>query len=251
VPAVYVSSQAPLCVYGFGRTTGVVLECGDGITQIVPMYEGYKIPHATKRLSYAGRDLTEYLMNLLAERGYSLTTTSQERDIVLRIKQALCYVALDFDKECRSLMQVDAQPVEKTYTDLDGQEFVIGKERFLCPEALFDPSVMGIDAPGIHEAIHDSITKCSAEMRKDLYGNIVLSGGSTMFDGLGERLRREVQACAPSTCLVKVWEKPDRKFFSWAGGSMQASLSTFQEMWISKAEFDECGPSIVHRKCTT
>ena len=139
--------------------------------------------------------------------------------------------------------------LEKSYELPDGQVITIGNERFRCPEALFQPSFLGMEACGIHETTYNSITKCDVDIRKDLYANIVLSGGSTMFPGMADRMQKEMVAFAPSTMKIKVAAPPERKFSVWNGGSILASLSTFQQMWISKQEYDECGPSIVHRKC--
>jgi actin-related protein len=91
--------------------------------------------------------------------------------------------------------------------------------------------------------------KCDIDMRKDLYANTVLSSGTTMFQGIGERMQKEISLLAPSTMKIKIIEPAERKFSVWIGGSILASLSSFQQMWISKQEYDESGPSIVHRKC--
>ncbi len=103
--------------------------------------------------------------------------------------------------------------------------------------------------PGFHEITYQSILKCDVDIRKDLYNNIVMSGGTTMFPGIPERLSKEVTALAPSTMKVKVFAPQERKFLVWIGGSILSSLSTFQSMWITKAEYQEVGSEIVHRKC--
>jgi len=139
--------------------------------------------------------------------------------------------------------------VERPYDLPDGQRITVGNERFRCPEALFKPSFLGMEAAGIHEMIHNNIMRCDMDIRRDLYGNILLSGGTSTLRGLPERLLKEVQTLAPGNIKVKVVAPPERKYSVWIGGSVLASLDTFQSMWITNDEYQESGAGIIHSRC--
>ena len=246
VPSYYVEKQGVLSLYASGRTTGIVFESGDGVTQIVPIYEGYTVPRCIKRINFAGRDITDWMTDLLEDHGYKFYTTA-EKEIVRDIKEKLCYVALDYEAEMEKAAISSGN--FRTYELPDGNDIRISNERFCCPEVLFNPSLYDMEFDGIHKVLFDSIMKCDIDTRKDLYANIVLSGGTTMFEGFADRLENEITALAPPTMNVRIVAPPERKYAVWTGGSIFASLTSFSEMSISHEEYEESGPSIVHRKC--
>eukprot|EP01084_Bolivina_argentea_P123928 219600_1 len=260
----YINIGAVLSLYASGRTTGMVLDIGDGVSHCVPIYEGYCLPHAVLRCDLGGRDLTDFLMKMLTEKGYSLTTPS-EREIVRDIKEIFAYVeerswdSYYGSEKIRILMDPCPRDklqkakikseFERNYELPDGQVITIDTERFRCPEVLFKPGLIGKTFEGVHKLAYESIMKCDVDIRRDLYTNIVLSGGTTMFPGFELRLTKEMTALAPASIRVKIIAPPERKNSVWIGASILCGLSAFQKMWISKNDYEEFGPEIVHRKC--
>ncbi|NWX81719.1 ACT protein, partial [Nothoprocta pentlandii] len=244
VPALYMSIQAVLALYASGLTTGCVVDTGAGVTHSVPVFEGYCLPHGVLRLELAGRDLTDYLARLLMDRSTALVAPAEEQ-IVQNMKEKLCYVCLSMEEE----MDKKPSEVEKTFHLPDGNEVKIHHERFRCPEALFNPPSVGVEAPGIDRLCFNSIMNCDVGLRTYFYSNILLAGGSSLFPGIAERLNKEMVPMVLDNMRVRVRAPPERHFSVWMGGSILASLSAFQHIWITVAEYREAGANMVHRKC--
>ncbi|KAJ3379383.1 Actin-2 [Entophlyctis sp. JEL0112] len=215
VPAMYLSIQAVLALYSSGRTTGIVLDSGDGVTHAVPVYEGFAIPHAIRRIDVAGRDVTESLQLHLRKSGINLWGTSAEKEVARIVKESCCYVASNPGRE------------EK--------EGVGRFEEFVLPDG------------NIVKIVVDSINKADMDIRKTLFTNIVLSGGTTLLKGFPDRLLNEVKKLALKDIKIKISAPPERKYSTWIGGSILASLSTFKKMWLSADQFQE-DPESIFRK---
>lgn len=240
-PAMYTAVQAVLALYATGHNTGLVMDIGGTIAHAVPVYEGYALPHAMVRLDIAGTQLTSYLLQMLAERGFSLTTQA-EREHVRQMKEDFGFVASSTDG---GLLDGDSE-LERTYTLPDGQQVTLASERFRCTEPLFSPSLLGQgQSEGIHMACYKAAMSCDMDIRPDLYAALVLAGGSSMFPGLADRLSNEMAAVVPWSIKVNVLAPPTRKFSSWTGGSVFATLPTLP--WISLGEFLDGGPAVVSR----
>eukprot|EP01083_Nonionella_stella_P131851 400832_1 len=238
VAAMYIGCKNTMQLYASGRTTGITLTCGSEHCTVAPISEGYVQPHAVKKVDIGGKHLTQYLhtmLNALDE------DTPLSMDIVNDIKEKLCFVTLDIN-------EVDKETVSYTLPDgntIDLKRNVLSK----CCEALFDPTLVAIEAEGVSRMVYDSIMKTSVSIRRDLYGNIVVSGGTSLLEGLSQRLQHDLNKLAPSSMRLKIIAPPEREHSVWIGGSILSSLSTFEEMWFTSSEYDDHGPSFVHRKC--
>jgi len=245
VPATFIAMQSVLALYASGRTTGVVVDSGDGISHTVPIYEGYAMPHSIKTMELGGQDLTHYLVKILQENDIQLSTAA-EIECAQSMKEKICRVAMDFEGE----MKMFDDNHFKDFALPDGHTIGIGNQLIRAPELLFNPKLDGKDNMlGIHELIRECVTRCDVEVRKELYQSILLAGGTTLFEGFQNRLATEVQRFAPEQVRAKVMAPNERMFSAWIGGSILGSLTTFRQMWIGAAEYHEHGAQVVHRKC--
>jgi len=193
------------------------------------------------RSDVAGRDVTRHLRTLLRKDGVHFRTTA-EFEIVRTIKERACYLAANPQKE----ETLDTERVN--YALPDGSTLEIGQPRFRAPEVLFKPDLIGEEYEGLHECLVFSVQKSDMDLRKVLFQNIVLSGGSTLFKGFGDRLLSEVKKLAPKEIKIRISAPQERLYSTWIGGSILASLDTFKKMWVSKREYDEEGHRAIHRK---
>ena len=239
----YIASEPVLSLYSLGKYSGISADFGTHISYFVPIFFGCPIPLAVYRLNFAGKDLTEYMMRLLDENGQRFSTTA-EKEIINNIKEKSCYVALDYEEELKNIREFN-------YELPDGNKIALKEERIKCPEILFKPNIIGKEGDGIGKTCYDSVQKCNPDIRKDLYNNIVLSGGTSMFKGLQERFSKEIKNFITDSMKeeVNVNASDERKFAVWTGGSI-LSKSFSDSIWITKEEYEEYGDLIVHRKCS-
>lgn len=244
VPALYVETQAVLSLYSLGRTSGIVLDIGDGVSHTVPVHEGHVIEHAIKRLNLGGRTLTDWMARLLMERGMSFTSSTQ-MEMVKEIKEKYAYVSSDYDGDIALGREHDK--FMASYELPDGSEITVGNERFRCAEALFQPSLIGMESPGIAEVVHQCISKCPIDVKRQMYGDIILSGGTTLLPNIDKRLETELRPLLPASMKVRVIAPERRQYSVWKGGSILAALNTFMHMVWTQEEYYDIGPNIVHQ----
>jgi actin-related protein len=248
VPSFWLARSEVLSLYASGRTTGIVLGIGDGVTGIGPYSEGYCLPDQVRRVNFAGRDLTMYLEDLLNARRDSFWT-SGGFEVAQDIKERVGYVALDFKAELRRTRT--STDCNVNYTLPDGNEIVVGSERFRSSELLFKPALNGFEFKGIHHILFEQLMKCDRAEQSALFENIVVAGGTTMLTGFPERIQKEITRLAPWRLKrrVNVVAEPDRKDSTWIGGSILSSVSAFPSMLITREEYHENGAEIVLQKC--
>ncbi|KAM6109740.1 actin-like protein 7A [Phoenicopterus ruber ruber] len=242
MPAVHIAYQSHLSMYSYGKTSALVVESGHGASYVVPIYEGYVLRSITGRVDYAGLDITHYLMKLLSESGNVFA--EHQLNIVQDLKEKCCYTSLDLAQD----LSLPAQKQQVDYELPDGHLVTVGKERFLCAEALFQPALLGSQQPGLLQLTLTCLKKCDADVNKKMVGNILLCGGSTMMERFADRFQMELARMCPSDNFITA-ASPQRKSSVWIGGSILASLHSFQELWVYRSEYEERGPSCIFKKC--
>lgn len=247
VPSYYTYASPILAMYASGTTTGCIVESGEGLTTVMPIYNGISIPGATIRDGMSGQDVTDYFAEKLSKHGPSLISSS-DRSTARELKERLGYILKDYDHGNSAMVDEDTT-VNRTYELPDSTVLTVGRERFQCPEIIFRPCMWGRQSPGVHEMVHIAIKKCEVDVRRAMWDNVVLAGGNTMFKGYQDRLLKEMACLAPSTVMLHVVAAPERRISVWIGGSILGSLSSMNDKWITAADYDEWGPSVVDTKC--
>jgi actin-related protein 2 len=244
------------CSQGIGLSSGVVVDSGDGVTHIVPVYESVVLNHLTRRLDVAGRDVTRNLIALLLRRGYALNRTA-DFETVRQIKEKLCYVSYDLELDQR--LSEDTTVLVESYTLPDGRVIRVGSERFEAPECLFQPHLVDVEQPGIAEFLFNTIQAADVDVRSSLFKAIVLSGGSSMYPGLPSRLEKELKQLWLTRVLggdperlgkfkVRIEDPPRRRHMVFLGGAVLANIMADKEnMWITKQEWEEQGPLVLEK----
>jgi len=252
----YVAIQAVLTLYAQGLLTGVVVDSGDGVTHICPVYEGFAMPHLTRRLDIAGRDITRYLIKLLLLRGYAFNHTA-DFETVRQLKEKLSYIGYNIEAEQK--LALETTVLVESYTLPDGRVIKVGGERFEAPEALFQPHLINIEGSGIAELVFSTIQAADIDVRPSLYKHIVLSGGSTMYPGLPSRLEREIKQLYLERVLkgdseklakfkIRIEDPPRRKDMVFIGGAVLADVMKDKEsFWMSRDEYMERGIRVLDK----
>jgi len=252
----YIAIQAVLTLYAQGLQTGVVVDSGDGVTHICPVFDGFALPHLTRRLDIAGRDITRYLIKLLLLRGYAFNH-SADFETVRLMKEKLCYVGYDIEQEQK--LALETTVLVEQYTLPDGRIIRVGGERFGAPEALFQPHLINVEGVGIAELLFNTIQAADIDTRSEFYKHIVLSGGSTMYPGLPSRLEREMKQLYLERILkgdteklsrfkIRIEDPPRRKHMVFMGGAVLAEIMKDKpEFWMSRAEYQEQGVRVLQK----
>jgi actin-related protein 2 len=255
--AACVNVQAMLCLFAQGATTGVVVDCGDGVSHACAVYDGYVPEHLTRRLDIAGRHITRYLIKLLLLRGYAFNRTA-DFHTVQELKEKLCYVAYDPIEERRIAQETTV--LEEQYKLPDNRVIRVGRERFECAEALFDPSLVDVESDGLSAMVFNMIQDAEIDCRAAYYKSIVLSGGSTMYPGLPTRLERDLKDMYLKKVLkgnvkrlaklkLRIEDPPRRKNMVFLGAAVIADImKNREETWFKKSEYDEHGVNLLRRK---
>lgn len=251
-PSVFFGTQGVLAVYGMGENNGMVLESGEGLSQVVPVFGGYKLDYAVEKVEFGGEDVTNYLRLLLRRSGVHLKGSSEEC-IVQEIKEQVCQLnQKTYDNTLQGVDKVALQgEPDPSQQDLlryelpDGQTIEVGAERYMAPEILFNPALAGVEYSGLHNFLHASMNKIDMDLKRTLYEKVCLSGGNTQLAGFTERFARELNNLLGNNTKVEIRApNGDRSLVVFKGATAITSINTFSKMWITKKEVQEKGDRV-------
>jgi actin-related protein len=247
VESLYIINTSNLALYANGKTTGTVVDIGYQTTSFVPIYEGFVLHHAVTKFDTGGKDLTDFFCHIIGQRNDNDKCVNEgQKSMINELKEKICEVAEDYDSQVKKC--IDSKIVE-THTLPDGSKVKITHEKYQCPELLFQPQFYQRDHFGLHEQTFKSIKKCDEDIEKDLFQNVILCGGSSLFLKIRKKFEKELQSLAPTGKTVKVIAPPERKFSSWLGGAILSSMNNFKNaMFVNKKEWMESGANIIYDK---
>ncbi|XP_069863898.1 actin-like protein 10 [Dipodomys merriami] len=246
VPACLMANTSLLALCSTGALSGLAVEAGAGVCHATPIYSGHSWHEATFRLDVGGSTLSRYLRELLVAACPDLQLQALSRKVITQLKKRCCYVSQDFEGD----LQRPERHHPVCFSVGSGCSVHLSHERFRCPEPIFQPALLGQAEPGLDTLAFQALQKMPSTMRKRLANTVVLAGGSTLFPGFPERLHQELEAqCRRHgypTLQPQLVAKPGRGTAVWTGGSMVASLHSFQQGWMTRAMYQECGSRLVH-----
>lgn len=246
VERIHIANTAMLGLYSYGKTSGIVLDSGFGITSTVPVYEGYPLPHASLKINFGGENLSETLLSMIQHNINKNYKNLKGRLLADDIKEKLGYIALNSEEEEKHYLENLGR--EESYTLPDNVKIRLGPELFKHSEFIFRPQTE--DRFPVSAYILESLSKCDNDILGDIQENICLTGGTTLYKGFPERLKNELLQSLNNNSFNLVYSQ-ERQFSNWIGGSIVSSLNNFAFMWVSKQEYDEIGDSLeaIESKC--
>lgn len=248
VPAFCNVLDSILSLMAVSRNVGMILDVGDGHTTCYPVLDTFHFKRSCISMNFGGKDMTDYLMSSLRDGGHYFYNNNH-REMIIDLKEKECGVLEkpeDYFNKCKSSKQEREE--EKTYSLPDGTKINLGLERFKCGELLFNPNHYGFNNLSIQELLYESINAVDINSRKELYTNIILTGGVTYLKGFKDRLQKEMEKLLPTYSKLRISEYDERNNFVWMGGSTLSSLSSFSPSWITRNDYLESGADYCYLK---
>ena len=242
----YLVAQSVLAAYSVGKSTGISIDCGHTSLNFAPIYEGFLQRHCVQHIPIAGKDINDILINLLIKNGQVIDSKMQKQSII-KAKESFCFLRYDNEDEIEKKKEEETKEWELP----DKKKITISKERYQATEVIFDPKQFGYDYPNFQELFKKTVKSIDSDLREIMLANIIFNGGTTLIKGFKNRVTQEIeQAGQDYEFKKKVHTYPEAQFMAWLGGSILTSLTNFENLWITKAEYKEEGKAtIVHKKC--